>query len=117
MCNGQNNMLNYRLLQFRSIREAVNWVCDDALDDHVWVSELTISCQKAKVLEALQYDFANPCMVQWCMLWFSAPTSLNNGFLNNGVILEKYNEEKLGWIQLRGMHLDIYESRDMQCSK
>ena len=85
-------MLNYRLLPFRSIWEAVNWVCDDALDDHVWVSELTISCQKAKVLEALQYDFANPCMVQWGMLWFSVPTSLNNGFLNNGMILEKYNE-------------------------
>ena len=32
--------------------EAVNWVCDDALDDHVWVLEHTISCQEAKVLEA-----------------------------------------------------------------
>ena len=38
--------------------EAVNWVCDDALEDHVWVSELTISCQEAKNLEALQNDFA-----------------------------------------------------------
>ena len=28
--------------------EAVNWVCDDALGDHVWVSELTISSQEAK---------------------------------------------------------------------
>ena len=32
--------------------EAVNWVCDDALDE-----------QEAKVLEALQYDLANPCAV------------------------------------------------------
>ena len=49
-----------------SIMEAVNWVCDDALDDHVWVSERAISCQDAK---RLQYDLANPCIVQWGMLW------------------------------------------------
>ena len=45
--------------------EAVTWVCDDALDEHVWVSELAISCQEAKVLEAVQYDMANPWIVQW----------------------------------------------------
>ena len=55
----------------------VNWVYDDALDEHVWVSELTISFQEAKVLEALKYDMENPCMVQREMLWFSAPTNLN----------------------------------------
>ena len=46
----KNNVQNYRLLIFRSILDAVNWVCDGALDDHVWVSELTLSCQEAKVL-------------------------------------------------------------------
>ena len=77
ICNGQNNM---------------NGVCDDALDDHVWVYKLTISCQKSRVLEALQDDFAaNPWMVQWGMLWLSAPTKLNRIFLNK-VILENYNE-------------------------
>ena len=69
-----------------------NWVCDDALGRHMWVSEHTISCEEAKVLEARQYDLANPCIVQWGMLWFSAPASLNNDLLNDGVILEKYNE-------------------------
>ena len=64
ICNGQNHMHDYRLLKFRSIVEAVNGVCDDALEEHVWVSELTISLQEAKVLEALQYDLANPCIVQ-----------------------------------------------------
>ena len=64
ICNGQGNMQEYRLLKLRSIMEAVNWVWDDALDDRVWVSEPTISCQEAKVLEALQYDLANPCIVQ-----------------------------------------------------
>ena len=46
-----------RLLKFRSMMESANWVCDDALEDHVWVSELTISCQEAHL--------ANPCVVQW----------------------------------------------------
>ena len=69
ICNGQKNMQDCKLQQFRSIMKAVNWVCDDALDDHVRVSELTISCREAKVLEALQYNLANPCMVQWGMLW------------------------------------------------
>ena len=64
ICNGQNHMCNYRLLKFRSLMEAVSWVCDDALDEHVWVSELTISCQEAQVLEALQYDRENPRIVQ-----------------------------------------------------
>ena len=72
--------------------EALNCVCDDVLDDHVWVSELTIFCQEAKVLAALQYDSANPCLVQWSMLWFSAPANLNRRLLNDGVIREKYNE-------------------------
>ena len=54
----------------RSIIAPVSWVCDVALDDHVWVSELTISCQEAKVLEALQYDLSNPCLVQW--VWYGS---------------------------------------------
>ena len=65
ICNSQHNMLGYRMQQSRSIMEAVSWVGDDALDDHLWVSELTISWQEAKILEALQYDLANPCVVQW----------------------------------------------------
>ena len=72
--------------------EEVNWVCDDALDDHVWVSELTISCRDAKVLEAPQYDLANPCIGQWGVCGVSAPTNLNRRFLNTGVTLETYNE-------------------------
>ena len=43
-------MQEHRPLKFRSIKEAVNWVCDDALDDHVSVDELTISGQETKNL-------------------------------------------------------------------
>ena len=48
-------------------------MCDDGLDEHVWVSVQTISCQEVKVLEALHNDLDNPRIVQWRMLWFSAP--------------------------------------------
>ena len=44
----QNHMQKDRFLKFRSIMDAVNWVCDDALDEHVWVSELAISCEEAR---------------------------------------------------------------------
>ena len=87
VCNGQRHMQNFRIFKLRFILEAVNWVNDDALDDHVWVSEMTIAQQVAKVLDALQCDIELPCVVQWRMLRFSAPTSLNNDLLNDGAIL------------------------------
>ena len=37
---------------------------DHALDVHVWVSGLTIFCQEAKFLEALQHDLANPYIIK-----------------------------------------------------
>ena len=42
-------MQNYRLPKFRSIIDAVDWVCDDALEENVWVSELKISCQDSQI--------------------------------------------------------------------
>ena len=97
ICNGQDNMQEYRLLKSRSVTEAAKWVCDDVLDDHVWVSELSISCQEVKVLEALQYHLAHPCLVQWSKLWFSASTSPNRRFLNDGVILENTMKQSI-WL-------------------
>ena len=72
--------------------QAVNWVCADALDEHVCVSEQTISLQEARVLEALQDDLEIPCVVQCGMFWFSAPASLNDELLNDGVTVERHNE-------------------------
>ena len=50
---------------------------------------MTIVLQEANVLEALQYDLEIHCVVQWRMLWFSAPTSLNDDLLNDGELLGK----------------------------
>ena len=33
--------------------QGVKWVCDDALDDDEWVSELTVSRQETEVLVSL----------------------------------------------------------------
>ena len=92
VCNGKNHMQNYTIFKFRSIMEAINWVCDDALDEHVWVSERTIPSQEVTVLEALQHDLVILCIVQWWMLWFSSPTSINNDLLNDGEILGNFYE-------------------------
>ena len=56
VCNGQGHMQNLRIFKLRSILEAFNGVRDDALDDHVWVSEQTTALQEAKILEALHND-------------------------------------------------------------
>ena len=38
------------------------------------------------------YEICVPCMVQWCMLWFSAPTRLHQTLENQGINIAKYHE-------------------------
>ena len=82
-------MKNYTIFKFRSIMEAINRVCDDALDEHVWVSEAS---QEVTVLEALQHDLVILCIVQWWILWISSPTTINNDLLNDGEVLGNFYE-------------------------
>ena len=64
--------LKRRLL---SIMLCKNWVCARAFDDHEWVSESTITEQQEEVMGKEQEDeICIPCVVQWCMWWFSPPT-------------------------------------------
>ena len=61
-----------------SIMLCTNWVCAGTFVDHVWVSESTISQHVEEVLGMeLDYEIGIPCVVQWSMLWISAPTRLN----------------------------------------
>ena len=53
ICNGQNHMQNYRVLKVRSIMEAVIWVCDDALDELLWVSGLPSHVKYGKKLKSI----------------------------------------------------------------
>ena len=51
----------------------MNWVCAGTFDDHEWVSESTITQQEEEVMgRELDYESCVPCVVRWCMLWFSA---------------------------------------------
>ena len=56
-----------------SIMLCTNWVCAGTFEDHGWMSEGTIS-QHVEELVAMQldYEIGLPCVVQWCMLWFSS---------------------------------------------
>ena len=81
MCNGQNHIQYYRLLKFRSIIEAANWVCDDALDGHMRVSELTISCQEAK---GIGISAIQPCESMHGPVEYAMVLGANNGLLNDG---------------------------------
>ena len=40
----------------------------------------------------LNYKIDSPCVVQWCMLWFSAPTRLDGIFENSDLKFHKYHE-------------------------
>ena len=51
---------------------------------HTSLSDETLILQEAKTLEALNYDLDVPCVVQWAVLWFAAPSSLNNELINAG---------------------------------
>ena len=85
VCNGERHKQTVRVNKMNSI-----WcVCVDLLEDHVRVSEFSLALQERKVLEAFHLDIDVPCIVQWRMLWYSEPTSLNNDLLNDGVIFER----------------------------
>ena len=66
--------LKRRLL---SIMLCMSCVFAGSFDDHEWVSESTITGQEEVMGKELDYEICIPCVVQWCMLWLSAPTRLN----------------------------------------
>ena len=46
--------------------------------NYEWVSESTLAQHVEEVMGMeLDYKIGIPCVGQWCMLWFSAPTRLN----------------------------------------
>ena len=58
--------------------EAVSWVCATVQDDHDWVFQYSLVMHEHEILGELGYDLEVPCVVPWGLLWYSAPTSLNN---------------------------------------
>ena len=70
----------------------VNWVCEGTFDDDEWVSESTIAMQEEEMGRELGCEICVPCVVQWCMLWFSAPIRLNQTLEDEGINIAKYHE-------------------------
>ena len=66
-----------------------------------WVSSRIIFQQEKEILSmALDFNFDIPCVVQWNLLWFSAPTDLNR-ILGTELKIEKYYEVVNGAINGR----------------
>ena len=92
LCDGQESTQDYLRRRLSTIMESVGWVCEEAMEGHEWVSELTISMQETENLVGLKYEIDVPCVVQWRLLWFSSPSRLNQRFADNATIFEKYYE-------------------------
>ena len=61
-----------------SIILCMSWVCAGTFDDHEWASDSTTTQQEEELMgKELDYENCVPCVVPRCMLWFSAPTRLN----------------------------------------
>ena len=70
-------MEEYLKKRMLSIMLCTNRVCAGTFVDHEWVSESTISQHEEDILGMkLNYKIDFPCVVQWSLLWFSAPTRL-----------------------------------------
>ena len=68
-----------------------NCVCAGTFVDHEWVSSRTIIQQEEENLSmALDFKIEVPCVVQWSLLWFSAPTNLNR-ILESDLKIKKYH--------------------------
>ena len=92
LCDGQDSTQDYLRRRLSTIMESVGCVCEEAMEGHELVSELTISMQESENLVALSCDIDAPCVVQWRLLWFSSPSRLNRRFADNATIFEKYHE-------------------------
>ena len=77
LCDGQETTQDFLKRKMLSMMESVNWVCEEVLEEHEWVSMLTISSKEEEVLRELNYEIDVPCVVQWRFLWFTAPSRFN----------------------------------------
>ena len=71
--------------------ESVNWVCEEVLEEHEWVSPLTISLEEEEeeVLRELTHVLH---VVQWWFLSFVGPSILNVKLDRLDARIVKYHE-------------------------
>ena len=92
MCDERGRSPQDLRQMLRIIMESVRWTTGDFLWEHEWVTEPNVLWKENDMLEALSYDIDVPCRLQWGILWFSAPSSLNRKFANKGTNVEKFRE-------------------------
>ena len=97
----------------------MNWVCAGIVDGHEWVSESTITQQEEEVMgREVDYENCVLCVVQWCMLWFSAPTRLNQTSENQEINIAKHLEAvnmAIAYAISRRFGCGVYTHRDRAC--
>ena len=57
-----------------------------------WATVQVWNKWEAQISTELDYKIGIPCVVQWCMLWFSAPTKLNQTLERQDLKIEKYHK-------------------------
>ena len=92
VCNGQRHAGTFKSGKLNSFVEAVNGAWEILHENHQCIPQISIVLQECKVAEALHCSIEVLCVVQWRMLWFSAPTSFNDDLLDDGVILEQIRQ-------------------------
>ena len=63
LCDGQETTQHFLERRMLSIMESVNWVCEEVLEEHEWVSPLTMSSKEEEVLMELDYELDVLCVV------------------------------------------------------
>ena len=56
LCDGRGPTQENRRGKLSTIMESVSWVCEDALRDHEWVTELNAILKENEIVVALNYD-------------------------------------------------------------
>ena len=76
-----------------AVMESVSCVCEEIFkDEHEWVTQLTMSEWEDRILADLDCNMDIPCVVQWALLWFTAPSRSNLKYEDDGVHDEMYHE-------------------------
>ena len=88
VCNGQENMSEFRDKKRNSVMEAVNWSCSRVLANHEWVSEFYLIMREHDIHETLKFEIDVPCIVQWCLLWYSTLARANAELVHEGRMAE-----------------------------
>ena len=77
------DMKNF-ISQIHPLTEAVNKTWDVLCGTHAWIQQDSMELQGSHTMKSLHYDTEVPCVMQWGLLWYSAPSHLNEILIKGG---------------------------------